>query len=273
MCRTTSACGSARPPATRISDAAAADVVHLLTELVDNALAYSPPTTTVTLSSTLERRRRPDRDQRRRPRHRRTRARGAQRDPARPAARSRPTRRAGWACSWSSRLAERHGITVSLRRNSQRRHDGDRPAAPALLRGSPALRGPRRPHRRPQSRPSRHRPSSRSTNEPETRARAEAAQRSAPARLTPAAPSRPAAAARRGRCRGGVGVPARSSGVEPLAASARASASPCPGGVMPGGRLRPRSLASGRRQRNGTARRRAGLAEPPWPRPRSRRPS
>ena len=37
-CRTTSACASA-PPATRsISDEAAADVVHLLTELVDNAL-------------------------------------------------------------------------------------------------------------------------------------------------------------------------------------------------------------------------------------------
>ena len=36
----------------RIKDAAAADVVHLLTELVDNALAYSAPTTTVLLSST-----------------------------------------------------------------------------------------------------------------------------------------------------------------------------------------------------------------------------
>jgi signal transduction histidine kinase len=35
----------------RIGDAAAADVVHLLTELVDNALAYSAPTTTVLLSS------------------------------------------------------------------------------------------------------------------------------------------------------------------------------------------------------------------------------
>ena len=36
----------------RITDAAAADVIHLLTELVDNALAYSPPTTTVSLGST-----------------------------------------------------------------------------------------------------------------------------------------------------------------------------------------------------------------------------
>jgi signal transduction histidine kinase len=36
----------------RISDEAAADVVHLLTELVDNALAYSAPTTTVLVSST-----------------------------------------------------------------------------------------------------------------------------------------------------------------------------------------------------------------------------
>jgi signal transduction histidine kinase len=36
----------------RISDAASADVIHLLTELVDNALAYSAPTTSVLLSST-----------------------------------------------------------------------------------------------------------------------------------------------------------------------------------------------------------------------------
>jgi len=37
---------------TRISDAAAADVVHLVTELVDNALSFSPPTTQVRLSAT-----------------------------------------------------------------------------------------------------------------------------------------------------------------------------------------------------------------------------
>ena len=37
--------------ASRMSSAAAADVVHLLTELVDNALAYSPPNTSVVLSS------------------------------------------------------------------------------------------------------------------------------------------------------------------------------------------------------------------------------
>lgn len=41
---------SANP--TRISDGAAADVVHLLTELVDNALTYSPPSTTVSVGST-----------------------------------------------------------------------------------------------------------------------------------------------------------------------------------------------------------------------------
>lgn len=35
----------------RISDSAAADVVHLLTELVDNALTYSPPSSTVTIGS------------------------------------------------------------------------------------------------------------------------------------------------------------------------------------------------------------------------------
>ena len=36
----------------RINDTAAADLVHLLTELVDNALTYSPPTSTVTVGST-----------------------------------------------------------------------------------------------------------------------------------------------------------------------------------------------------------------------------
>jgi signal transduction histidine kinase len=36
----------------RIDDSAAADLIHLLTELVDNALTYSPPTSTVTVGST-----------------------------------------------------------------------------------------------------------------------------------------------------------------------------------------------------------------------------
>jgi signal transduction histidine kinase len=36
----------------RIDDGVAADVVHLLTELVDNALTYSPPTSTVSIGST-----------------------------------------------------------------------------------------------------------------------------------------------------------------------------------------------------------------------------
>jgi signal transduction histidine kinase len=39
--------------ASRISDEAASDVVHLLTELVDNALAYSPPTAPVAIESVL----------------------------------------------------------------------------------------------------------------------------------------------------------------------------------------------------------------------------
>jgi anti-sigma regulatory factor (Ser/Thr protein kinase) len=44
--------GSSTLP-TRISDEAAADVVHLLTELVDNALAYSPPASPVAIGSSL----------------------------------------------------------------------------------------------------------------------------------------------------------------------------------------------------------------------------
>ena len=38
-------------PSTRIADEAASDVVHLLTELVDNALAYSSPSTSVAIGS------------------------------------------------------------------------------------------------------------------------------------------------------------------------------------------------------------------------------
>jgi len=38
-------------PSLRISGAAAADVVHLVTELIDNALSYSPPTAPVTVST------------------------------------------------------------------------------------------------------------------------------------------------------------------------------------------------------------------------------
>lgn len=41
----------AEAPALRISGEASADVVHLLTELVDNALSYSPPTSRVTVVS------------------------------------------------------------------------------------------------------------------------------------------------------------------------------------------------------------------------------
>jgi signal transduction histidine kinase len=43
---------SANP--TRIDDGVAADVVHLLTELVDNALTYSPPSSTVSIGSSTD---------------------------------------------------------------------------------------------------------------------------------------------------------------------------------------------------------------------------
>ena len=102
---------------TRVGDEAAADVVHLLTELVDNALTYSPPAEPVRLAAKQG----PDGV---------TititdsglgvpagRARAAQQRPRSTVPRPRPTPPAAWACSWSSRLAERHDITAHLARN------------------------------------------------------------------------------------------------------------------------------------------------------------
>lgn len=102
---------------TRISDEAASDVVHLLTEIVDNALAYSPPSSTVLLSSTL----RPDSvvldiidsglgipDDALAALNQRLRA-GAEIS-------ADSTRRMGLFVV--SRLAERHGIHVELNRNA-----------------------------------------------------------------------------------------------------------------------------------------------------------
>ena len=57
-------------PTERIIGSAAADVVHLITELVDNALNYSPPTAPVLVMTTTQPGRTVDLDQRRRPRHR-----------------------------------------------------------------------------------------------------------------------------------------------------------------------------------------------------------
>ncbi len=41
-------------PTERIIGAAAADVVHLITELVDNALTFSPPTAPVLVMTTTQ---------------------------------------------------------------------------------------------------------------------------------------------------------------------------------------------------------------------------
>ena len=109
-----------RPRTARISDDAAADVVHLLTELVDNALSYSSPTTTVRAAADApapsgvtievidsglgipERALAELND-----------------DPARAAARSPPTPPAAWACSWSAGSRSGTGISVDARRNPE----------------------------------------------------------------------------------------------------------------------------------------------------------
>ncbi len=102
----------------RISDEAASDVVHLLTELVDNALAYSPPTASVAIESTH----RPEGvaldivdgglgipDDTLAELNERLRSGGA--------ATADTTRRMGLLVV--SRLAQRHGIRVELTRNGQ----------------------------------------------------------------------------------------------------------------------------------------------------------
>jgi hypothetical protein len=110
----------------RIDDSAAADVVHLLTELVDNALTYSPPTSTVTVGS-------------------RTTAEGVVIEITELRAghppiggktnrslgsgrRITPTpRRMGLFVV--SRLSQRHGFTTSLRASDEERYDGRGDAA------------------------------------------------------------------------------------------------------------------------------------------------
>jgi signal transduction histidine kinase len=102
----------------RISDEAASDVVHLLTELVDNALAYSPPGTSVAIESAH----RPEGvaldivdgglgipDDTLAELNERLRSGGA--------ATADTTRRMGLRVV--SRLAQRHGIRVELTRNGQ----------------------------------------------------------------------------------------------------------------------------------------------------------
>jgi signal transduction histidine kinase len=102
----------------RISDEAASDVVHLLTELVDNALAYSPPKASVVIDSA----RRPEGvaldivdsglgipDDTLAELNERLRSGGA--------ATADTTRRMGLLVV--SRLAQRHGIRVELTRNGQ----------------------------------------------------------------------------------------------------------------------------------------------------------
>ena len=104
----------------RIRDVAAADVVHLLTELVDNALAYSAPTTTVLLSSSTTTNGVARRDRGRRPRHTRSRARDLN-ETLRAGGDVTPDTARRMGLFVVSRLAERHGISVSLERNA---HNG-----------------------------------------------------------------------------------------------------------------------------------------------------
>ena len=87
-------------PAQRVSGEAAADVVHLLSELVDNALSYSPPSSKVLVTSVLHPRRGHRPGHRRRARHRRGHAARRSTRSCAPVARSPPRPPAGWACSW-----------------------------------------------------------------------------------------------------------------------------------------------------------------------------
>ena len=128
---------------TRINEAAAADVVHLLTELVDNALAYSAPTTTVRLTATAAADGVtidiedtglgiPDRIL------------AAINDDLRHGAEVTPDTARRMGLFVVSRLALRHGITASLRRN---RHDGTTATVviPASILAAGQAEGPTAP--------------------------------------------------------------------------------------------------------------------------------
>ena len=207
-------------PDERIIGAAAADVVHLLTELVDNALNYSPPTAPVLVDDHHASPAHGDLDQRRRPRHRHRR-----RSP-----RSTATLTSGGEVTPDtarrmgllvvSRLARRHGISVSAGAQRARRHHrhGDAAALDPLVRrdgrsdarARAGRRQPRRPWCPPWSRPHR------TALPPRDARRAEAPGRGAATRSRPpstpssacrsASPARrsarrrPAWAARAGRC-------------------------------------------------------------------------
>ena len=127
-------------PAEKVNGAAAADVVHLMTELVDNALAFSPPTAPVKIStkqagdSTIV--------------EVSDGGLGIAQDVLNSLNEDlrsggevtvETARRMGLLVV--SRIATRHGITVSLARNAARRYDGHG-AAPAGPAARPAGAGP-----------------------------------------------------------------------------------------------------------------------------------
>ena len=146
----------------RIDDSAAADVVHLLTELVDNALTYSPPTAMVTVGST-------------------TTARGVVIEiadaglgiPADQLAQTNESLGSGGEVTPDtarrmglfvvSRLSQRHGLTTSLRANDEGGTtatvmlpvailpDLAPPPAPKPREASPKPAAPNRPRRRRRS--------------------------------------------------------------------------------------------------------------------------
>ena len=122
-------------PTERIIGAAAADVVHLITELVDNALNYSPPTAPVLVMTTTQPGRTVDLDQRRRPRHRHRVARPDQQRPhlgRRDDARHRAPD--GSARGEPARPAARDlGVPGAQRPRRQHRH-GDAAALDPLVR-------------------------------------------------------------------------------------------------------------------------------------------
>ena len=137
VCRSTSASRSRPRRPEKVNGAASADVVHLMTELVDNALAFSPPTAPVKISTKLA---------------------GdstiveisdgglgiaqdvltSLNEDLRSGGEISPETARRMGLLVVSRLAKRHGITVSLARNTRGGTTATVLLPPSLLRGRPA---------------------------------------------------------------------------------------------------------------------------------------
>ena len=116
---------------------AVGDVIHLLAELIENAVSFSPPQTVVRVGRIGRRQRLRHRDRGPRAGHERGGAGRGANEQLRHPPEFKLTSTARLGLYVVGKLAERHGIRVRLTESPVRRHDGDRAAA-----GEPDRRRP-----------------------------------------------------------------------------------------------------------------------------------